>query len=513
MLLRARPLQLEANRPVIVLNRDDAEDMGVKAQERVEACFEGRKTTAIVNIASRMAARGEVGVCDSLFEQMGLKPEQVIDVVPSDPPKSIDFIKGKISGKHLSPQDMLAIVEDVVAGRLSEVEIAGFVTALHYRGMSMDEVTALSSSMSSTGERLKLGTREIYDKHSIGGIPGDKTSLLVVPIVAAAGLTIPKTSSRAITAPAGTADRMECLAPVEHGIEEIKAIVEKTNGCLVWGGAVDLSPADDIFIKVEYPLSIDPLLLPSVMAKKKSVGAKYLAIDMPTGNGAKIKTIGEAQELAKRFIELGKNLGIRVCCTSTYGEQPLGHGIGPALEAREAMEILHSRKGPPDLIDKAAHLSGVLFNFKGARDGEAHARRMITSGKALAKMKQIIEAQGGDPDIMPDDIPVGGSHMKVESPTAGRVWWIDNNIITKIARAAGSPRDKGAGILLRKKIGDRVARGDVLFEVYADKMHKLKLALKLTEEEDVMGVGEHPNMVMLTLPPEKYHRRHFILER
>jgi len=513
MLLIARPLQFEANKPIIVLRKEDADELGVKALERVEVSFDSKKTDAIVNVARKIISKGEAGIYTSLFEQLKLKAGQPVEVAPADPPRSIDSIKRKMAGKPLAREEMKAIVEDVVGDRLSDVEIAAFVISLNDHGLSMDEATTLSMAMTETGQKLRLGKKDIFDKHSIGGMPGDKTSMLLVPIVAAAGLTIPKTSSRAITAPAGTADKMECIAPVEHSIEEIARIVRKTNGCLVWGGAVDMAPADDAFIKVEYPLSIDPLLLPSVMSKKKAAGTKYLAIDIPTGKGTKIKTVGEAQELAKQFIELGRNLGIRVSCTSTYGEQPLGYGIGPALEAREALETLYAHKGSADLVGKACHLSGVLFGFRGMKDGEAHARRMLASGKALAKMKQIIAEQGGDPNIRPSDIPVGGQHVKVESDASGHIWWINNNAITQIARAAGCPSNKGAGILLRKKIGDRVAKGDVLFEIYADKAQKLNRALKIEENSDVMGVGDIPNMVMLTLPEEKEHRRHFILER
>jgi len=199
---------------------------------------------------------------------MKLKAGQAIDVAAAAPPRSIEFIKRKMAGRPLLKEEMRAIVEDVVGERLSDIEIAAFVMSLNDRGLSMGEATSLSAAMAETGERLRLGKKEIFDKHSVGGIPGDKTSMLLVPIVAAAGLTIPKTSSRAITAPAGTADKMECIAPVEHSMEEIARIVRKTNGCLVWGGAVNMAPADDAFIKVEYPLSIDPLLLPSVMTKQ-----------------------------------------------------------------------------------------------------------------------------------------------------------------------------------------------------------------------------------------------------
>src|SRR5574337_1214602 len=215
--------------------------------------------------------------------------------------------------------------------------------------------------MVATGKQLHLRKKIIADKHSIGGVPGDKTTLLVVPIVAAAGLTIPKTSSRAITSAAGTADRAEMLMPVEIEVKEMRKVITECNGCIIWGGALDLTPADDIFVRAEYSLSIDPLLLPSIMSKKKAVGATHLIIDIPTGRGAKVKTIGEADLLAKDLIELGRKLGIHTQCILTHGEMPVGYTLGASLEAREALSVLMNKSNVPDLIDKACHLAGSLF--------------------------------------------------------------------------------------------------------------------------------------------------------
>ncbi|RLJ08078.1 MAG: thymidine phosphorylase, partial [Candidatus Aenigmatarchaeota archaeon] len=310
--------------------------------------------------------------------------------------------------------------------------------------------------------------------------------------------------------PAGTADRMECLAPVELEMEEIKRVVEQTGGCLVWGGAVELAPADDLLIQIEYPLAIDPLLLPSVMSKKKAVQAKYVVIDIPTGRGAKIKTIGEANELAERFIELGKRLGIQVKCVSTFGEQPIGFGIGPALEAREALTALKG-KPPADLLDKVMHIASTLLGFKN-KGAEKRVLQIIKSGKAERKLREIIEAQGGDPKVQPEDIPIGEKCVKIKSGERGRILWINNHAIARIAREAGAPSDKGAGILLRKKLGDKVEKGDVLLEIYAEKGFKLNRALELAEELDVMGIGERYEMLLAKIPEEK-HKRIFILER
>ncbi|MBN2330745.1 MAG: hypothetical protein JXC85_02920 [Candidatus Aenigmarchaeota archaeon] len=362
-------------------------------------------------------------------------------------------------------------------------------------------------------ENFVGGYGPIFLHNSIGGVPGDETSMVLVPIIAAAGLTIPKTSSRAITSPAGTADRFECLAPVELELDEIKKVVHKTNGCLVWGGSVDLAPADDLFIKIEYPLSIDPLLLPSVMSKKKAVGAKYLVIDIPTGEEAKVKTTKEAESLAERFIELGKMLKINTVGASTFGEQPIGFAIGPALEAREALCTLMNGKGPGDLVDKVTHLAGILLDFKLGRGGNKEAMRLLRSGKAYKKLKEIIAAQGGDPGIKPDDLPIGSKNVDVKSTVNGTVGWINNSALVEIARASGTPKDKGAGILLHKKMGDRVKKGDILFEVYADKGYKLERAMRLTKDLKILGIGERFQMLIEKIPKKVEHPKYFILER
>jgi AMP phosphorylase len=418
----------------------------------------------------------------------------------------------KLKGRKVNYEEMLEIVKDVVAGRLNEIEIASFVTALHNFGLDIDETVSLSKAMVETGRRLEFNDAYIVDKHSIGGVPGDKTSLLVVPIIAACGLTIPKTSSRAITSAAGTADRAEILMPVELNVDDMRTVVKRAGGCIVWGGALDLAPADDIFIKVEYPMAIDPLMIPSIMSKKKSVGAEYLVIDIPCGRGTKVKTIGDADLLAKDLIEIGKRLGIKTECAVTYGEQPIGHTIGPALEAKEALEVIMRRKNIPDLVDKAKHIAGMLLNMVG-KDGPKLVDEMLKSGKAEEKLRQIIFEQGGDMEIKPEDIEIGKYGLDIHADRAGYVLWINNNQLSAIARAAGAPRDKGAGIYLYKKIGDRAEKDEKLFTIYAEKTRKLKRAKEQLEEEDAVSVGERREMLIHEVKERPVHKKSFMLER
>ncbi|RLG57119.1 MAG: AMP phosphorylase [Candidatus Hydrothermarchaeota archaeon] len=485
--LKARIFDIEAGYPEVVLNINDAEDMSIHSQDRVKIILNSKRIVAVADITRTFVKPGEIGLFAEAQRLVNAKEGDVIEIMLSEKPKAVEYIKKKMEGKELTEAEIETIVKDVVSRKLSEIELTAFVSALYMRGMTMREITALSTKVATTGEMLEIDKKPIFDKHSIGGVPGNKITLLIVPIVAAAGLTIPKTSSRAITSACGTADIMEVLAPVNLTAEEIKEIVERINGVIAWGGAVNLAPADDMFIHVEYPLAIDPhcLLLSSVMAKKYAVGADFVVIDIPTGVGAKVNNLEQARKLARNFIELGENLGIKIECAITYGSQPIGRAIGPALEAREGLRALEGGETPSSLLEKACEIAGIILEAGGVASrgrGKEVAKEFIQSGKALQKMKEIIEAQGGDPNITSDDIPVGNYVEKIVAHESNYVTHIDNKAIVKIARAAGAPRDKGAGLLLYVKKGMKVEKGEVIMEIFSESEYKLTQAIKLAKE-------------------------------
>jgi AMP phosphorylase len=514
MNLTARILGLEAGgKFVVVLNREDAEDLSIAGLDRVRMRSGGNEAIAIVNTATKLIAKGTVGIYEEVKTSLNLREGQTVDVEIAPLPASVYHIRNKLARRKLTYEEIHEIIQDVVKGRLSEIEIASFVTALHLFGLDLDEATSLSKAMVETGNTLQIDKPLVVDKHSIGGVPGDKTTLLVVPIVAAAGLTIPKSSSRAITSAAGSADRVEVLMPVNLGLEEMRRVVEKTNGCMVWGGTLNLAPADDIFIRIEHPLSIDPLLLPSIMSKKKAVGTKLMVLDIPTGRGTKVKTIGEADMLAKDFMELGRRLDIQVQCAVTYGEQPVGHTIGPALEAREALGVLMGEAEAPDLVDKATSIAGILFEMSGRKNGKQTALKILKSGKAEQKMREIIEAQGGNPKVTTKDIAIGSQSCTVRSWKKGYILWVNNAPLVEIARLAGAPKDKGAGVYIYKKIGDKVRKNDPLFTIYAERDLKLQRALDKLETAPVLGIGERMEMLIHEVRERPVTKTTFILER
>ncbi len=498
---------------IALLSEESASFLGVHSSDRIKITCRNQEMIAIANIAAHFP-RKRIGLYEETSSALGVKEDETVNVQLAPLPESLFNVRAKLHGERLREKDIITIVNDVVERHLSTVEIAAFLTALSIHGLSMAENEALSKAMVTSGKTLSFGEGNILDKHSVGGIPGDKTSMLVVPIVAAAGFTIPKTSSRAITSPAGTADRVETLCPVTLDINEIKDVVTRTNGCLVWGGALELAPADDLFIQVEYPLGIDPMLLPSILSKKKAMGATHVAIDIPTGMAAKIKTRTEAYTLASDFVDLGKRLGLSIQCALTFGDQPLGSCIGPALEAGEALTTLMGG-GPADLRDKAVSLAGMLFEMVGVENGRDKAEDMLDSGKAEAKMREIIGAQGGNPSVKPDDLPVGSEIAEVRSEHAGKVIWLSTEDIVRIAREAGAPKEKGAGLILHSKLGDTVHKNNVLFEIFAERTSKLASALELAKQLSPIVLTKKPaeKMILDQVPEKLSHEKTFMLDR
>ncbi len=480
MKMKVRILGLNAGgKTISIINEKDALELGVHPLDKIVLKKGSRKITVTIDTTENFVKNGSIVVYNEVKEILNVRNGDVVEAEQRKPLVSKDYIRKKINNQELTYKELKTIVDDVIARNLNDLELASFITALHIHGLTLNESIGMSKAMIDTGKKLKFNG-VVVDKHSIGGVPGDKTSMLVVPIIAAAGLTIPKTSSRSITSPAGTADRMEILAPVDLDVAEIKRVVKKTKGCLVWGGAVDIAPADDLFIRIEHPLGLDPLLLSSVMSKKKSVGCKYLVIDIPTGPEAKIKNKSEAENLARNFIAVGTKLGIKVDCAITRADQPVGYAIGPALEAKEALEML---MGLPknDLLDKATSIAGLLLSIVG-KGNKKTAESIIKNGKAESKLREIVAAQGGNPKIKPDDIEIGHYKFSVRSKFTGIVSGISNNALVNICRIAGTPKDRGAGILLNKKINDTVKKGDILFTIYAEKKHKLNLAIKAAKD-------------------------------
>lgn len=480
-------IDIKAGKDIVVLNEKDAKENDINPGDRIGIKIKDKLEVVIVDISSQLVKKGEIGIFVDIAEKYKIDEGSIVEILHVPMPLSLEAISKKINGGIMTKEEISSIINDLINNKLADPELAAWITAIKIRGLNEDETVHLIKSMVDTGERFNLHKHPIADKHCIGGVPGNRTTLIVVPIIASAGLYIPKTSSRAITSPAGTADTMEVLAHVNFSMEELKEIVLKAKGAIIWGGGMNIAPVDDHMIKIRRPLHLDPkgLLLASILAKKKAVGSEYVIVDIPIGRGAKIEDLNNAKDLANDFKKLGSRLGMKIGVIITDGSEPIGSGVGPALEAKDALRILEGKGGPSDLREKSLILAGKLLELSGKvskGDGYDIAKHFLESGKALKKMKEIIELQGGDPNIKSDDIVLGKYSEIIKANKNGKIEHIDNRSISKIARAAGAPFDKGAGIYLFKSKGDKVKVGEPLFKIYAESEQKLTFAIKMFEE-------------------------------
>lgn len=428
----------------------------------------------------------QIWVSGEMLSELEIEEGKTIQVSPLSrtPPDSYYLIRKRMVKKRLfKPSEIAMIVNDIANHSLNQLEKAAFVLTQIFEPFNMDEIEELTRAMAETGEMIDFGQHTVFDKHSTGGVPGNKVTLLIVPIIAAAGLLIPKTSSRAITSPSGTADTMEALGcDVIFSADELVEISMKTRGMIVWGGGFNLAPADDILIKdVEFPLGVNPtsMMLASIMSKKVATGIHFLVMDLPTGHSTKIEDIGTARALGREFAELGRRLGIRVESGITFGASPVGHTVGSALEAQEALKtLMNPTHGPSSLVEKSCELSGILLEMGGKAlrgQGRELAKQILYKGQALEKFREILEAQGGNPSLNPRDIPVGQYSIEVLAPSSGWIVDIDNVKMSEIARTAGCPKDKGAGIMFLKK-KDAVKRGESIIRIYSSSESRLTAA-------------------------------------
>lgn len=483
MKLKIKVLSFSAGRPISILNASTASKINVHVGERILISKYGDNIISIIDVSRNFIKSDEIAVSTEIIDKLKINEGDEVEVSLAQKPESTLFIRKKIDGIALSKEEIFHIIKDIVENALTEAEIAYFVSAVYKHGMNEAETKALINAMVSTGKKLNF-TGKVVDKHSIGGIAGNRTTPLVVSICAAAGLTMPKTSSRAITSAAGTADVVESIARVEFSAEEIKKIVEKTGGCMVWGGSLGLSPADDKLIQVERILNLDPepQLLASVLSKKISIGSEYVLIDIPYGKSAKVDR-KKGKELKRKFEKLGKSFGLKLKCVLTNGEQPIGNGIGPFLEIRDIIKVLKNEiSAPKDLKKKAIFLAGEIFELVGkARKGQGQklAENLLVSGKAFEKFKDIIEAQSGKvPSIMDIEKKLGGKKKDILAQSNAVIKEINNKNINFLANIAGSPMDKGAGLYLHKHLGEKVKKGEKILTIYSESESRLSRALE-----------------------------------
>lgn len=493
--LSARRLGVDTQHENVVFMRADSHvfrSEGFATHARVRLSHGERSVVAtLYRVTSDLLRHEEAGLSDTTWHRLGLHDGDLVSVSHPAPLNSFGAVRGKVYGEPLGTQSALAIIQDIVARRYSDIHLSSYVTALSAQQLNHDEMVALTTAMVDTGDRLHWDHAPIVDKHCVGGLPGNRTTPIVVAIMTALGLTMPKTSSRAITSPSGTADTMETMAPVELDLASIRRVVESEGGCIVWGGAVELSPADDIIIHIERALDLDSPgpLVASVLSKKVAAGSTHLVLDIPVGPTAKIRTRQSAQFLSDSLIKVGNRFGMNIKVLMTDGYQPVGRGIGPALEARDVLAVLQgSPQAPIDLKQRALSLAGALLELAGSAQqglGVGIAAEALSSGRAWTKFQRICDAQGGMRE------PPHSVHKRpVRASRDARIVTIDNRRLAQVAKLAGAPDAKAAGVELHVRLGDFIEAQQPLYTVHTETPGELAYAIDyVAENTDIIGLS------------------------
>jgi thymidine phosphorylase len=470
---------VKSNSPIIISE-------GFEILTRIQVSRGNRKIVATLSsIDGDVIKDGQVSLSKSACQNLDVASGDIIKLSHLPPLKSLGLVRSKLHGNRLSQADFSQIIQDIELGKYSNIHIASFISACYGDNLSIEEITYLTKSMVRTGKVLNWENQRIFDKHCLGGLPGNRTTPLVVAIVAAAGLTIPKTSSRAITSPAGTADTMSVITNVDLSLKQIRMVVKKENGCISWGSAAGLSPVDDRIIKVERALDIDSegQMIASILSKKAAVGSTHVVIDIPVGQSAKIRSEEDAQRLKYMLTVIGQAMGLTIKALITDGSQPVGRGIGPAMEARDILDVLQNKKKAPlDLREKSQLIAGAILELAGkcpAGKGSEMADDMITQGIAWKKFIAICEAQGGLKKV-----PVAPYQHKVLAKKSGKIVSIDNRKLAKVAKLAGAPYDLTAGLYLYHKLGETIMEGQPLYSIHSESQGEMKYALRFVNQDD-----------------------------
>lgn len=495
-ILYAHRMGIDTYKQPVVFVRCDSEICraeGFESLTRVHVAIDNHRFVVAIlqTVSSDLLPKNKVGLSEYAWQVLNAKEGEVVKLSHPAHLESLSYVRGKIYGKELDHEQMRQIIHDIANNMYSDINIAAFIAGCTSQDLTTTEILNLTQAMINVGDKLSWPSVEVVDKHCVGGLPGNRTTMLVVPIVAAFGLTIPKTSSRAITSPAGTADTMEVLAPVMLDLPKMREVVEKENGCIVWGGSVDLSPADDILIRVERALNLDSdgQLVASVLSKKVAAGSSHVVIDIPIGPTAKIRDKKEAEKLKQNFDIVSKKLGLTIKIVFSDGTKPIGRGVGPALEAKDVVAVLQNKKdAPQDLRNQALFLAGQVLEFSPKvkkNQGLELATEILTSGKAWKKFQAICEAQGGMREI-----PKAKYTHTVAACQDGVVASINNRRLATIAKLAGAPRAKAAGIELHVNVGSKVNKDQPIFTIHAEAKGELKYAVSaIRSEHDVMQIA------------------------
>lgn len=484
--LKSKKVDLGAGKDLyVLLNEVDANELGITEGEIVMLGYKDIELYVKVIITNTEVGEGEIGLYEELVEEYHVPNNEKVFIDLPVSSKALDAIRKKLSGKRLTEEELVTIMNDIGSKKLRDVEVAFFVSTFFNPGFNDNEIMWMAKGMAESGDILdfkyiKKNKDLVVDKHSIGGTAGKGITPILVAILAANGLVVPNSSTRAITSPAGTTDILETVMPVALDKKKVYKVVEKVGACLIWGGSLYLAPADDEIINVERSLKIQEFqkVIVSIVAKKLAMGVTFVLIDLPYGKNTKIERPDDLEFLESEFKKLFEKFGIKCVTFRRNIKGPDGRGIGPVLEMKECLRILEREENRSmDLEDTVVDMAAMIFeNTKKAKVGEGKklALELLDSGEALKKFWEIAKAQGATKILKSDDLKLGSYVKDIIAKSSGTIRGISSREMSEISRYLGTPKIKEAGLFIHKMPGEKFEKGDILVSLYATTQERLE---------------------------------------
>ncbi|HMT00898.1 MAG TPA: thymidine phosphorylase [Candidatus Absconditabacterales bacterium] len=483
---------IDGDELIAVISKEDGEKHGMHAMDKVALRHKGKEIVLNVDLSNHLVRPGEVGLFEDVYKKYSIPENESVELKYARAnPTSIEAIRKKLLGEKLTEQEIEAIVDDIKNNRLSDTHVTYFTACGFFYKSVNNELVRMTKATAKSGNCFNFGKKAV-SKYCIGGVPSNETSMIIIPLLASLGITMPKSFSKAITSPAATGECVSVLMNIKFTPDEVKKLVKKNNSCLVRSEPLNLAPANDKIIKVSNAISMEPYsrMISSIMAKQHAMGITDCLIDIPVGSTAKIPTLEIGKRIKRHFSYIGKKLGMNMKVLLTDADQPVGKSIGAALQVKEVLEILQQKKNKSELLEKKAlFLAKEILEMIGFAHGikaQEIVEEGLKSGKARKKMQEIIKMQGGrNWNIKPDEIKIGEKTKEIKATKNGEIDEIDMKHINTIARTLGCPFDLKSGIVLHFKKNNKFKKGEILITLYSSDENKLKTAIKMLDKKNI----------------------------